>query len=40
MPEGTGTELENLSRQGRLVVEIKKLGPFYTLKDISKLEEK
>ena len=40
VPEGTGTELENLSRQGRLVVEIKKLGPFYTLEDISKLEEK
>ena len=40
VPEGTGTKLENLSRQGRLVVEIKKLGPFYTLKDISKLEEK
>ena len=40
VPEGTGTELENLSRQGRLVVEIKKLEPFYTLKDISRIEEK
>lgn len=37
VPEGTGTELEDLSRQGRLVVEIKKLGPFYTLKGISKI---
>ncbi len=37
VPEGTGTALEDLSRQGRLVVEIKKLGNFYTLKRISKI---
>ncbi len=38
VPEGTGYELENMSREDRLVVEVKKLGFFYTLKGIRAIE--